>query len=336
MLKVIKELREKAKRDKRRIVLPEGEDLRILEATDYINREKLADIVLLGNREKIETISKEKGLDLEGIEVIDPQSSTYLDDFITKLCSMRKHKGMTEEEARKTFIEKPVYFGAMLVKEGKADGFVAGAIHTTRDVARSALYCIGLNPKVGTMSSSFIMALDDESFGQRGVFIFADCGIVPDPSPRQLANIAISASHLIETLFASTPKVAMLSFSTKGSGSSQNVDKIIRAIEIAKKSRPDLLIDGELQADAALVPKVAKIKAPESRIGGNANVLIFPNLESGNIAYKLTQRLAKARALGPLLHGILAPCSDLSRGCDADDVIDIVCVTSMRCAHMRI
>jgi len=336
MLKVIKELREKAKRDKRRIVLPEGEDLRILKATDYINREKLADIVLLGNREKIETISKEKGLDLKGIEVIDPQSSAHLDDFITKLCSMRKHKGMTEEEARKTFIEKPVYFGAMLVKEGKADGFVAGAIHTTRDVARSALYCIGLNPKVGTMSSSFIMALDDESFGQEGVFIFADCGIVPDPSPRQLANIAISASHLIETLFTSTPKVAMLSFSTKGSGSSQNVDKIIRAIEIARKSRPDLLIDGELQADAALVPEVAKIKAPEGRIGGNANVLIFPNLESGNIAYKLTQRLAKARALGPLLHGILAPCSDLSRGCDADDVIDIVCVTSMRCAHMRI
>jgi len=242
---------------------------------------------------------------------------------------------MTEDKARKTLLEKPVYFGAMLVKEGLADGFVAGAVHTTRDVARSALHCIGLNPKVGTMSSSFIMIHDDQSFGQKGVFVFADCGIVPDPSPRQLCNIAISASRLMQNLFQATPRIAMLSFSTKGSGTSPDTEKLIKAIGLVKQKRPDLLIDGELQADAALIPEVAAIKAPESPIGGEANILIFPNLESGNIAYKLTQRLAKIRALGPLLHGVLAPCSDLSRGCDVDDIIDVVCVTSIRCSYIK-
>jgi phosphate acetyltransferase len=223
----------------------------------------------------------------------------------------------------------------MLVREKMADGYVAGAAHTTRDVARSALHCIGINPKVGTMSSSFVMIIDDESFGEGGVFIFADCAIVPDPSPRQLTNIAISASKLMKNIFSATPRVAMLSFSTKGSGSSPETENIIKVVEMVRKKEPDLLIDGELQADAALVPEVAEIKAPGSPIAGKANVLIFPNLEAGNIAYKLTQRLARARALGPLLHGVLAPCSDLSRGCGTDDIIDVVCVTSIRCAHIH-
>jgi phosphate acetyltransferase len=331
MLKVIYELRERAKKNKRRICLPEGEDERVLKAADCINRNSLADIVLLGDLQKIETASKRFGLDLKGIEIIDPKTSKYLSDFTSRFYQMRKSKGMTEEEAKNTLIEKTVFFGAMLVNIKKADGFVGGAAHTTRDVARAALYCIGIDPKIGTMSSSFIMVLQDESFGERGVLIFADCGIVPEPSPRQLANIVISTSSLMKTLFQAEPRVACLSFSTKGSGESEETKKIVDAVEIARKADPSLLIDGELQADAALVPEVAKTKAPQSPIGGKANVLIFPNLEAGNIAYKLTQRLAKARALGPLLQGVLAPASDLSRGCDVDDIIDIVCVTSIRC-----
>jgi len=333
MLKVIAGLRERAKAKRRKIVLPEGEDLRTIQASDYINREKLAELILLGNKDRIDGICKEKGLNLCGVEIIDPASSKELDDFSRKLYQIRKHKEMKEEDARRLLIKKPVYYGAMLVKESRADGFVAGAIHTTRDVARAALWCIGIDPNIRTMSSSFIMVLEDEGFGEGGVIIFADCGIIPEPSPRQLANIAMSASRLMKNIFAAIPKVAVLSFSTKGSGETEKTQKLVQAVAIVKEKYPDLLIDGELQADAALVPEVARIKAPESSVGGMANVLVFPNLESGNIAYKLTERLARARALGPLLHGVLAPCSDLSRGCSAEDIIDVVCVTSMRCAH---
>ncbi len=333
MLKVISDLRQRAKNENKRIVLPEGEDIRTLQASDYINREKLAELTLLGNKEKIGGLCKGNGFDLGGVNIIDPAASDELDDFASELYQLRKAKGITEEEAKKLLMEKPVYFGAMLVRKEKADGFVAGAVHTTRDVARAALWCIGINPKVRTMSSSFIMVLPDESFGEGGVIIFADCGVVPEPSPRQLANIAMSASMLMRNIFAAEPRAAVLSFSTKGSGKTEETEKLVQAVNIAKEKYPDLIIDGELQADAALVPEVAKRKAPESAVGGNANVLVFPNLESGNIAYKLTERLAKARALGPLLHGVLAPCSDLSRGCSSEDIIDIVCVTSMRCAR---
>lgn len=333
MLKVIAELRERAKRESRTIVLPEGEDIRTLQASDYINREKLAKVILLGDKQKIGAACRDRGFDLTGVDIINPCSSKELDTFAEELYKLRRHKGMEPDEARRLLIEKSVYFGAMLVRVKKADGFVAGAIHTTRDVARSALWCIGINPDVKTMSSSFIMVLPDDSFGEGGVIIFADCGVVPEPSPRQLANIAMSASRLMKNIFAAVPKVAVLSFSTKGSGKTEETEKLVEAVKIAKGRYPELVIDGELQADAALVPEIADRKAPASPVGGQANVLIFPNLESGNIAYKLTERLAKARALGPLLHGVLAPCSDLSRGCSAEDIIDIVCVTSMRCAH---
>lgn len=335
MLRPIAELREKAKRQKAKIVLPESEDLRILQAADHINREKLADLILLGDKKKIEAASKDKGLDLNGVEIIEPLLSEYLDDFSNKLYQLRKHKGTTEEEARKILIEKPIYFGGMLVREKKADGFVAGATYTTRDVARSAIYCVGIDPKVRTMSSSFIMVMDDESFGEKGIFIFADCAIVPEPSPKQLANIAVSASDLMQMLFQAKPRIAFLSFSTKGSGATPKTENLLKAVEGVRQARPDFIVDGELQADAALVPEIARIKAPNSPIAGQANVLIFPNLGAGNIAYKLIQRLAKARALGPILHGLLAPCSDLSRGCDANDIIDVVCVTAIRCGHNK-
>ena len=335
MRNIISQLRQKAKSNRKRIVLPEGEDTRVLAAADYINREKLADLIILGSKKKIEGLSKDRGFNLAGVNIIEPASCAYLGDFSSKLYQLLKHKGTTEEEAKNTLIEKSVYFGAMLVREGKADGFVGGATHTTRDVARAALYCIGLDPEVGTMSSSFLMILEDESFGEKGVLVFADCAIIPDPSPKQLASIAISANDLAQSLFAPTPRVALLSFSTKGSASSPQSEKVLKALDIIKQIRPDLLVDGELQADAALVLEVADIKAPGSPLGGKANVLIFPNLEAGNISYKLTHRLAKARALGPLLQGVLAPCSDLSRGCDAEDIIDVVCVTAIRCAYTK-
>jgi len=220
----------------------------------------------------------------------------------------------------------------MLVREKKADGIVAGAVHTTKDVARSVLYCIGLDPNLGTMSSSFLMIMKDASLGAKGTFVFADCAILPDPSAKQLTSIIISAGDLMQELFCTTPRVALLSFSTKGSGNAPNAEKIIKAVESARVLRPDLIVDGEMQVDAALVPEVAKLKMPDSQICGNANVLIFPNLESGNIGYKLVQRLADARALGPLLSGPLAPSSDLSRGCDPEDIIDVVCLTAIRCA----
>ena len=335
MLRVISELRQRAKKDRHRIVLPEGEDERTLQAADYISREQLADLVILGDRGRIDSISKDKGFNLKGIDIIEPAASSDLNAFSSELYEIRKNKEMSKDDIRSMLLEKPVYFGAMLVRHKRADGFVAGAVHTTRDVARSALWCIGINPQIRTMSSSFIMVLQDEAFGEHGVLIFADCGIVPEPSPKQLANIAMSASRLMANIFNATPRVAVLSFSTKGSGKTDATERLVRAVEIAREKYPELLIDGELQVDAALVPDIAKRKCPDSPIGGKANVLIFPDLESGNIAYKLTERLAKARALGPLLHGVMAPCSDLSRGCSADDIIDIVCVTSLRCAHIK-
>ncbi|MFC1807835.1 phosphotransacetylase [Candidatus Omnitrophota bacterium] len=282
----------------------------------------------------VRAIAKRDNLDISSAQIIDPNNSAYLGEFSAKFYELRKHKGISDE-AKKLLVDKPVFFGAMLVREKQAEGFVAGAIHTTRDVARAALYCIGVDPSMRTMSSSFIMAVEDETFGAGGVFVFADCGVVPNPSPRQLSNIAISASDIMQLIFEITPKVAMLSFSTKGSGTSENIEKILKAVDSVRKARPGILIDGELQADAALVPEVAQIKAPNSPIAGEANVLVFPNLESGNIAYKLTQRLAKARALGPLLHGVLAPCSDLSRGCDVNDIIDIVAVTTIRASRRK-
>jgi phosphate acetyltransferase len=335
MLKVITGLRERAKKDRRRIVLPEGEDERTLQASHYINREGLADIILLGSKARIDAICEKNSLDLKGVEIIEPAVSGYFDDYSKELYDIRKNKGISYDDIKSMLIDKPVYFGAMLVRHKRADGFVAGAVHTTRDVARSALWCIGVNPEIRTMSSSFIMVLQDEVFGEGGVLIFADCGIVPEPSPRQLANIAMSASRLMQNIFDATPRIAVLSYSTKGSGRTEATERLVRAVEITKEKYPGILIDGELQADAALVPDIAKRKSPDSPVGGKANVLIFPDLESGNIAYKLTERLAKARALGPLLHGVMAPCSDLSRGCSTDDIIDIVCITSLRCAHIN-
>ena len=290
------------------IVLPEKDDARIQEAARIITKEKIARIILLGKE------------DLE---------SKKIDAFAQIFFEARKHKGITILQAREA-LSHPLYYAAMMVRAGEADGFVAGAAHSTPDVAKAAIYCIGVDERIKTVSSCFIMVVADKSFGENGVFIFADCGIVPQPTSQQLAQIAISSAELAKNVFDILPRVAMLSYSTKGSAKGPLVDKVKEATQLAKQQRPDLLIDGELQVDAAIVAEVAKIKDAQGPLAGRANVLIFPDLEAGNIGYKLVQRLSKARAIGPLLQGLNKPCSDLSRGALVEDIVDTVAATALR------
>jgi phosphate acetyltransferase len=242
---------------------------------------------------------------------------------------LREHKGITLTTAEE-ILKDPVYYAAMMVREGSADGFVAGASYTTPDVARAAIHCLGADSRIETVSSSFIIIVPDCAYAEGGIFVFADCGIVPEPTSKQLAQIALSSAELMEKVLRFEPRVAMLSFSTQGSASERCVEKVKEATKLVKELKPNLLVDGELQVDSAIVPEVAKIKTPDSILKGRANILIFPNLDAGNIAYKLVQRLAKAKAIGPLLQGLNKPCSDLSRGCDVEDIVDAVAVTVVR------
>jgi phosphate acetyltransferase len=328
MSRILK-LREKAKENKRLIVLPEGNDNRVVKAASFIVKEGIADIILLGKKEEVEKIAQQEGVSLEGVQLIDPETHDKKDDVVNAFYERRKAKGITPEEALKTVMEIPVYYAAVMTSMELADGFVAGASHTTSTVVRASLQCLRLDREIGTASSSFIMELDDCPFGEDGLFIFGDCGVVPYPSARQLAGIAISTSDLFKNLFGKDPRVALLSYSTKGSATGDSIDNIHAALERIKAKRPNLLVDGELQLDSAIVPEVAERKCPDSEIGGRANILIFPNLDAGNISYKLAQRLGKARAVGPIMQGLSKPCSDLSRGCSTEDVIDAVSVVSI-------
>lgn len=305
---IVTKIRAKAKANLKTIVLPEIEDTRVKEAAKIIEKEGIAKVLLFG-RGMLDKIKQE--------------------EYAQKYYELRKSKGLAFDEA-KNALEDPLYYTAMMTHVGDSDGFVAGASHTTPEVARAAIHCLGVNKQINTASSCFLMSVPDCIYGQEGAFIFADCGIVPDPNPRQLACIAISNAELAEKIFDIAPMVALLSYSTKGSAKGRVVDKALDALALAKKMRPDLLIDGELQVDAAIVPEVAEIKYPNSLLKGRANVLIFPNLEAGNIGYKLVQRLAKARAVGPIIVGLNKPCSDLSRGCLVEDIVDCVAVTAVR------
>ena len=304
----IKKIREKARSNKKTIALPEYNDKRVAEAAKIIETEGPA-IPLLLTPDKIDPDLKKR----------------YIEEFY----ELRKAKGVDIEAVKKLF-DDPLYYAAMLARDGKVDGFVAGAAHTTADVCRSAITGIGLDPRLMIASSCFIMVVPNCAFGDEGTFIFADCGVVPEPNARQLACIGIAAAELGSKVLGFTPRIAFLSYSTKGSAKGKSVDKIKEALKTLNEMEPQLLADGELQVDAAIVPEVAKIKFPDSPVGGKANVLIFPNLEAGNICYKMTERLARARAIGPLLMGLKKPCSDLSRGCSIDDVIDCVAVTAIR------
>ncbi len=305
---IIKYLRETAKKDPKRIVFPEASDERIISATKYIRKQGIAEPLLLTPKN------------------IDPKKKKVFADYLFK---NRKSNALSQAEASE-LLDRRIYYAAMMARCQEADGFVAGAQYTTSAVIKAAIRCLEVDRKSGIISSCFVMAVPGCSYGEKGVLIFADCGVIPLPSAEQLASIAVSSAQFVKDVLAITPRVAFLSFSTKGSARNKWTNKVREAVELAKSKNQELLVDGELQADSALVPEVAAKKLKDSQVAGRANVLIFPSLDSGNIAYKLVQRLAKARAIGPLVLGTKQPCSDLSRGCSVDDIIDAVAVTVIR------
>ncbi len=321
---------QQAQSNSKRIVLPEGEELRIIEAASYATNNNLAQIILLGKDDVILQKAEENNLDISKIEIINPQEDERLDVYLRSYRDLRKHKGVTLEAARDLFLKNFVYFAAMMLREARVDGFAAGACYTTSDVVRAALHCIEKDPAHAIASGAFLIEIRNRRYGEDGLFLFADCGIVPLPSAGQLADIALTSAELWSKVTGYQPRLAMLSFSSKGSGSGVSVNKVREACAMIRNSRPDLLIDGELQLDSAVEPAVAKIKVPDSRLAGRANILIFPNLDAGNIAYKLMQRLAEARVVGPIIQGLSKPCSDLSRGCAPGEIIDAIAVTVVR------
>lgn len=331
---LMKKIWEDAKNDVKTIVLPEGEEERTLTASEEIKKQGLANVVLVGGLEKIQNKAKQLGLNLDGIEIIDPETSEKTEKYVQEFYELRKNKGMTIEKANK-IVRDPLYFGTMMVKCNDADGMVSGAIHTTGDLLRPGLQIVKTAPKVSVVSSFFIMLVPDCEYGEDGMLIFSDCAVNPSPTAEQLASIAIATAETARNLCKIEPKVAMLSFSSMGSADHELVEKVRRATEIAKELRPDLDIDGELQLDAAIVEKVAKQKAPNSKVAGKANVLIFPDLQSGNIGYKLVQRFAKAEAIGPVCQGFAKPINDLSRGCSAEDIVSVVALTAVQAQSMK-
>jgi len=323
-------IREKAKKNPKVIVLPEGEEPRMIKASETIIKEGFANLIFLGKEEKIKSMAKNMGINFsEKIEIIDPNNSDKVKKYAETYYQLRKNKGINLDEAYQ-LLKDPLYFGALMVYHGEADGLVAGSINATGDVFRPALQTIKTAPGIQIVSSCFIMVIPDCPYGDNGVIVFADCAINPEPNAEQLADIAIASAETGKILVGIEPRVAMLSFSTKGSAKHPLVEKVVEATKIAKEKKPDLLIDGELQADAALIPSIGERKAPNSKIAGKANVLIFPDLQSGNIAYKLVERLAKAKAIGPISQGMRKPINDLSRGCSAEDIVNVVAITVLQ------
>ena len=329
-MELIKKIHEMAQKAGKTIVLPEGTEERTLKAADYALANGLAQIILLGNKEQIEQTASSLSLqNIDKARIIDPKDFEEKEEMIRLLYEIRKNKGMTMDQAGK-LVEDPLYLGVLLIKAGIADGEVAGADNATGDVLRPAFQIVKTLPGVSAVSGAFIMILPEHKkhFGENGIMIFADCAVNPDPTTQQLAEIAVESARTAKNIAAIDPKVAMLSFSTKGSAKHEKVDKVVNAMKIAKEMDPQLKIDGELQADAAIIESIGQKKAPGSEIAGKANVLVFPSLETGNIAYKLVQRLADAEAVGPILQGLAAPINDLSRGCSVDDIINMIAITA--------
>lgn len=326
-MRFINTVKELAKKKRKKIILPEGSDPRVVKAASMIIAEDIADIVILGDKDEI--IKLAEGTDIYKAEIINPLTSPKLEEYCQFFYELRKNKGITIEQARE-IVKDELYFASMMVKSGDADGVVSGAVHSTSDTLRPALQIIKTAPTVKLVSAFFIMVVPDTTFGENGVLLYADSGLVENPDAEQLSEIAITSAKTFRQLVRAVPKVAMLSYSTKGSASSELTDKVIKAAELAKQKAPDTLIDGEMQGDAALIPEVASSKAPGSPVAGMANVLIFPDLNCGNIAYKLTERLAKAEAYGPITQGLAKPINDLSRGCKAEDIVGVVAITCVQ------
>lgn len=314
----------------KRIVLPETEDERTLIAADLITKHNLAQVTLLGKPDQVRQLAKSCGANIDGLNIVDPHNYPAIDDFVQKLFDLRKGKVKSLEEA-KALLENHLYFGAMFVKLGEADGMVAGAANTTADVLRPAYQIIKTAPGIALASAYFAMIIPQCPYGEEGFMLYADAGGVPDPSAEEMAEIAITSCLTMRNIFrVEEPRAAMLSYSTKGSASHPLVDKVVEAAKIANQKRPDLMIDGELQGDAAFVPEIGKKKAPNSAVAGKANILVFPDLNSGNIAYKLTERLAGAEAYGPLMQGLDKPINDLSRGCKPSDIVNVAAIVAVK------
>ena len=325
----------RAKANKQRIVLPEGTEERTLRAADKLLADGVASIILIGNKTEISQLAASYGLtNIDLATIVDPLNHEKKEAYADLLFQLRQKKGMTPEKAA-VLVENPLYLGCLMIKAGDADGEIAGAQNTTGDVLRPALQIVKTAPGISCVSGAFLMFLKDKSYGDNGLLVFADCAVMPNPTAAELAQIAVSTAQTTRDIVGADPKVAMLSFSTKGSASHEMVDKVVEATRLAKEMAPDLKIDGELQADAAIVDVVAAQKAPGSEIAGKANVLVFPTLEVGNIAYKLVQRLAGAQAVGPILQGIAAPVNDLSRGCSVDDIYKIVAIAANQAIGLK-
>ena len=324
----IDEIKARAKVCKKTIVLPETEDERTYKAAEAVLKEGIADLVLFGSKEEIE---KNKGTyDISGAAIVDPATDARTEGYIAKLVELRQKKGMTPEQAKELLLNNYLYYGVMMVKMGDADGMVSGACHSTADTLRPCLQILKTKPGTKLVSAFFLMVVPDCDMGADGTFVFADAGLEQNPDPEKLANIAISSADSFKLLVGKEPVVAMLSHSTKGSAKHADVDKVVEATKIAQGLAPELALDGELQLDAAIVPEVGASKAPGSKVAGHANVLVFPDLDAGNIGYKLVQRLGKAEAYGPLTQGIAAPVNDLSRGCRAEDIVGVVAITAVQ------
>ncbi|MBO5141624.1 MAG: phosphate acetyltransferase [Clostridia bacterium] len=328
----IDEIKEKARKSMKTIVLPESTDIRVLEAARKVTDYGFAKVVLIGNREELQQIAG--NIDISDIEIVDPATSPKTEEYVQTFYELRKAKGMTEEKARETMKDN-IYYATMMIKQGDADGLVSGSVCSTADTLRPSLQIVKTAPGVKLVSSFFVMQVPNCEYGENGLFLFSDCGLNVNPNSEELAEIAISSANTWKQLFGTEPRVAMLSYSTFGSAPLVPMtEKVIEATKIVKEKCPDLLVDGEMQLDASIVPSVGAKKAPESKVAGKANILIFPDLNAGNIGYKLVERLAKAEAYGPVTQGIAKPVNDLSRGCKADDIVGVVAITAVQAENM--